>query len=92
MTSAELLQTKWEWMVTGDWNRLHYVPADRDEEWLERTSDGGMIGRSACGREALWELPGILSRLGRPRCAHCCREVGIPRGDGCPVNDETLNP
>lgn len=90
--ATDLLDTKWEWMVTGDWNRLHYVPGYvNTDEWWDEATDGGIEGTSACGRRAVWSVPGVLSRLGRERCAHCCRALGIPRGDGCPQNDKALH-
>jgi hypothetical protein len=31
-------------------------------------------------------MPGFLSRMALPRCAHCCRIVGVKRGKGAPFN------
>ena len=88
---TDLLQTKYEWMVTGGWNRLHYVPGNHDDAWWDEATDLGIDGTSACGLTTRWHIPGVLARMGRPRCIHCCRSIGIPRGDGCPINDKTLN-
>ena len=43
-------------------------------------------GATACGRILRLQAPGLLSRLGAPRCALCCRVAGVPRGHGAPHN------
>lgn len=72
------------WLVLPSWNRLHRVSEiEWDEEW------GGKIrgrGRTVCGRSGLLLMPGFMSRLGLPRCRHCCRMMKIPDGDGNPYN------
>ena len=53
--------------------------------------DGGMPrgieGTTACGRSGRFDMPGIFSRMGAPRCRQCCKKVGIPPGDGAPFNN-----
>ncbi len=51
--------------------------------------DGEMIrgtGTTVCGARGRLLMPGIFSRMGAPRCAHCCRALGLPRGEGAPFN------
>lgn len=44
----------------------------------------------ACGRTATVNIPGVLSRLSRPRCRQCCRAMNYPSGYGSPKNDPQL--
>ena len=71
--------------ASGWWSdRLHriaVVTKVRDED-----EGVGVEGKSACGLSGLWAMPGLISRMARPRCAHCCDRLGIPRGDGAPFN------
>ncbi len=71
------------WLVLPvSWNRLHRIA---EMNW----EDGEMIagrGVTLCGRRGRMCMPGVCSRLGLPRCAHCCRLAGVPRGDGVPWN------
>lgn len=42
---------------------------------------------TVCGK--LWEvggMPGVLSRMGAPRCRKCCAAQGIEQGTGAPYN------
>lgn len=71
------------WLVTPDGQRLHRVTAiDADRLESHRCAEG----RTACGLETSLSVPGMFSRMGLARCAHCCRAVGIERGDGAPYN------
>ncbi|HXJ63997.1 MAG TPA: hypothetical protein VNN79_09600 [Actinomycetota bacterium] len=89
------LASKYVWLVTGEWRRLHYVPAvdDRDDHisglaFWETYWDGRHVPMAAiCGTKAEWQLPGILSRIGLDRCARCCDILGIERGHGAPMNE-----
>ena len=76
----------WEWMVCSTWQRLHYIA---DESVRERFGDTGESqgGHAICGVDAVWNIPGPHSRIGLPRCAHCCKALGIPRGNGIPLNE-----
>ena len=69
------------WLVLPTWSRLHRVA---EIEWDEETASGR--GTTLCGLTGELRIPGIFSRLDLPRCAHCCRLAGIPRGDGAPAN------
>lgn len=76
------------WLTPPTWNRLHAVPADAwDLERAERESEYMRLPAvAACGQHAEWTMPGVLSRLGMPRCVWCCRTLGVPAGDGTPAN------
>lgn len=63
-------------VVHGVWN---------DRDWRFNDAD------AACGKEGPFYIPGIFSRMGAPRCKRCCKAVGIPAGDGAPVNDKSLS-
>jgi len=72
------------WLVLPSWNRLHRVS---EIEWDKEY--GGKIrghGKTVCGREGFLMMPGVMSRLGLPRCKHCCWSMGIPPGEGNPYN------
>ena len=75
------------WVYTAHGDRLHAVAEleAHDEEWW---GYGG--GLTVCGRHSNLSYPGVFSRMGMPRCAHCCRILKIPRGIGVPKNDLTL--
>ena len=78
------------WVVLHSWRRLHRV-AEMVQDW---EADGyvpiGGEGITVCGQSGRLAMPGLFSRMGLERCGHCCRGVGIPRGNGVPVNDDTL--
>ena len=65
-------------------SRLHRLVqvVEWDEDEPQR-----IVGRAACGRRLLWAMPGLTSRMGRPRCLVCCRMVGISPGNGAPFNE-----
>lgn len=71
--------------MTPRWRVLHRVATI---EWggLEPEAMISGVGVSVCGLEGALQMPGILSRMGLPRCAKCCRRLGIPTGDGAPFN------
>jgi hypothetical protein len=75
------------WLVTPKWTVLHRIS---EIEWEEVEKYGGSLvhgrGVAVCGVNAHFRMPGIFSRMGLPRCALCCRRLGIPRGDGAPFN------
>lgn len=73
------------WLVLPTWRRLHRVarlavPLDAFEE------SPVAHGQTLCGVFGKLAMPGILSRDGLQRCAHCCDRAGVPRGDGAPFN------
>ncbi|MEV4227282.1 hypothetical protein AB0J81_09260 [Streptomyces bobili] len=78
------------WLVTGRWQRLHAIPADKitPAQMRNAIDTNEPVGApSACGWPRGWEMPGIASRLSLPRCTHCCRRLGIPPGHGTPANE-----
>lgn len=93
---------RWRWLYTencgldGKLHRIYYVDAVADGgygdmgdyELMEDASDFvGARGTAACGLRAKFHMPGIMSRMGRPRCKKCCRRVQVPPGDGAPYNE-----
>jgi hypothetical protein len=77
------------WLVLPSWNRLHRVASI---EWDEDYGDTAGAGTTACGRKGMLHIPGIFSRMSLERCAHCCRIIGIPVGDGAPANSGIEEP
>lgn len=77
----------WEWMVCHSWRRLHYIPESNVRLAYDDLGEP-IPGVSLCGLDGLWSIPGFLSRLGLPRCAHCCRTLSIPQGNGTPANEK----
>lgn len=70
------------------WRCLHRVSSIDWDDWGGEPADKITgYGRTVCGVEGRLAMPGILSRMGLPRCARCCDFVGIPRGDGAPFNE-----
>jgi len=55
------------------------------EDYPEQMINGG--GTTLCGKSGRLHMPGIFSRMGRKRCAKCCRLMGIPEGEGNPYNE-----
>lgn len=94
-TITDALYNKYSWLtsVVG-WYRLHYIPGvtydDWDNWWEDDNADHEVI--AICGTRFIATLPGIFSRMGLPRCAHCCDKLTIPRGNGAALNDKTLDP
>lgn len=79
------------WLCTGHWDRLHAIPKaafdPNDEDAVDALTDyPGPEARAVCGHEGGWQMPGVFTRIGAPRCAHCCDQLGIPRGEGTPNN------
>jgi hypothetical protein len=78
------------WLCCGKWRVLHAIPggAISDEQMRDSIDVNEAIpARAACGLRRGWRMPGIMSRLGRPRCAACCRALGNPQGCGTPANE-----
>lgn len=79
------------WLTTGKWQRLHAIPGNAiTPEQMRAAIDDAQPARavSACGLQRPWDMPGIGSRFGLPRCPHCCRTLNIPAGRGTPVNEQ----
>lgn len=70
------------WLVLPSWSRLHRVA---EVAWDSEDMTRG-TGLTVCGRRGTLVMPGLLSRMDLPRCAHCCDALGVPRGDGAPYN------
>lgn len=75
------------WLVLPSWHVLHrvrrlYVAGRKHtfEQWPVAN------GVTVCGLRGSLAMPGFPSRLGLPRCRHCCRIVGVPMGNGAPYN------
>ena len=93
MTSFPTEANHHVWRVTTwkCWDRLHAVPKEAldpdDEDALDAFRSYGATMTARCGVTTLMAWPGIFSRIGKDRCAHCCRALGIPRGHGTPGNE-----
>ena len=85
---ARLSNNEWIW-------RWQYADID-NYEFLHRIAEPFTVGdkngwesgtgRAVCGMRGVFEMPGVVSRLGRPRCIACCEALEIPSGDGAPYN------
>ena len=78
----------WDWIVTGRWDKLHAPVAWDDPDYEAQVDDA----RTACGLRGWFSIPGLFTRRGAPRCAHCCRITGFPPGKGSPKNDDACRP
>ncbi|MFH9574244.1 hypothetical protein ACH4MG_27350 [Streptomyces sp. NPDC017454] len=79
------------WLVTGEWLRLHAIPGESitRQQMRDAIDDARPVpARAACGLRARWDMPGLGSRFGLARCAHCCHTLGIPAGAGTPANEQ----
>ena len=89
----DALTNKYAWLVpAATWGRLHYIPGVTHETWRTWWDDYPNEGHertAICGRTFVVTLPGIFSRMGLDRCAHCCDRLGITRGHGACPNDDT---
>lgn len=61
-----------------------------DVEDIKKRGELSGVGETLCGRKGELQIPGVLSRMGLPRCHHCCRMVKMPDGLGNPRNDKKL--
>lgn len=95
---TDTLKTKYQWLYTkaDEYAFLHYIA--EVTAWDEKFFDaydaqftGPKPWTSLCGLNVLFVAPGLFSRLGAPRCEECCKELGIPSGEGCPINDKKLH-
>ena len=78
---------EWDWWDTPTGERLHSASVPYDPSYEVAGN-----GVTACGRRLWLAIPGIFTRLGLPRCRHCCRKLGYPPGTGSPKNDERCRP
>ncbi len=80
---------KYDWFITGRAEALHYARLS-PEQIAEIQATGLVRGycKLYCGiRVRGLTLPGVLSRLGAPRCRRCCKMFKFPFGIGSPRND-----
>lgn len=87
---AWLLVQQW-FAAPGSWRVLHFIAAP--EAWNVLVEPRSLRGRSftsACGLRTRFDLPGLFSRMGTPRCQRCCKSLGIPWGHGSGANDPAL--
>lgn len=78
------------WLVSGKERRLHAIAAQHITPDQMRTAIDNMQpipAQAICGLRRRWWMPGIASRICRPRCTPCSRALGIPAGHGTPVNE-----
>jgi hypothetical protein len=76
------------WLVFPDGRRKPVLHRLAEIDWWE-PADDEMIrgdGVTVCGKRGFLHMPGVLSRIGLPRCGACCRLTGVPGGDGAPWN------
>jgi hypothetical protein len=71
-------------MVLPSWRVLHRVASGVVEE---DDFVGVRKGVTVCGQRGTLQMPGIFSRMGRPRCKRCCKRLGVPPGNGAPYNE-----
>lgn len=68
------------WLTpVSSWSKLHYI----DAKWPEKD----FLATSWCGVTTTFALPGVISRLGMPRCRRCCSLLGVPQGKGSLPNE-----
>ena len=83
------------WLTTAHtWERLHAIPSEAvdpdDETACEQLRCTQLTLTARCGTRAVMAWPGLFSRLGLPRCGHCCRVLGITPGQGTPGNRQEI--
>jgi len=81
---------EWDWLVFGRWDRLHHATlTPKQYEELGNNSYLDETITLTCGiRASRPGIPGLFTRAGCLRCAHCCDRLGYPRGVGSPKNDD----
>ncbi len=78
---------EWDWLIPNSLklpNLIHAPKRWRPDD--EEAYDEDAV--TECGLRAGMEIPGVLTRMGSPRCAACCHQTGMPTGVGSPKNDE----
>lgn len=83
-TVLEMPSRHEEWLVLPSWNVLHRICEIAPDAIGDGLPNGE--GRALCGATGHFSVPGVFSRMGLRRCAHCCDRLGIPRGDGNTLN------
>lgn len=81
-----------DWVLLGDRGGVLHAVATLDGDIDDGDDAACRPGRTACGRTGVLCIPGVLSRLGAPRCRRCCERTGMPHGAGSPVNSPGRRP
>jgi hypothetical protein len=81
---------EWDWVITPTGHVLHHAATLSDPDSFDEQACGP--GVTSCGRTADLSIPGVFSRMARPRCQQCCAAVSFPDGIGSPKNDDTCRP
>jgi hypothetical protein len=97
MTSHPVEANGWDWWLPpiASWRRLHAVsrclldPEDAEAVELLCAAPGLWL-TAVCGYAGHMTMPGLVSRMGMPRCGHCCRALRIGGGPGTPANESAL--
>ncbi|MEV0231616.1 hypothetical protein [Nonomuraea sp. NPDC050786] len=92
MTAYPIPENHGHWWLTTfkGWHRLHAVPGEALTVEAHREAIDGFepyVRATACGRTLALTYAGMSSRFSMPRCAACCRALGIESGPGTPVNE-----
>lgn len=78
-----------DWLMPATWRVLHH--AELTDQQCEDLADEGTLWEPVtltCGQQAASvSIPGVLSRMGKPRCRRCCGRLGYPEGYSSPKND-----
>lgn len=89
---------KQAWKVLDGWERLHRVAVvriwdvDGEGDWDGYSELTRIDGITCCGQAGRLSMPGLFSRMGLERCAHCCRAAGVEPGGGIPGNCDECGP
>jgi hypothetical protein len=78
---------EWDWVDMDD-EYLHCPSVWNDEDYNAYDEEA----ETWCGQRGHGSIPGVFSRMGRPRCPTCCQTVGMPEGIGSPKNDDQARP
>lgn len=82
-------RSRWVQMTEGRSTSLHRVAQlDDPAAWTDMPYG---TGRTVCGLRGSVGMPGFISRMSAPRCRKCCKALGVPRGNGAPYNDRSLD-
>jgi hypothetical protein len=76
----------YDWAIRDGSRVLHHVAEITNADTAD--TDWYAIGRTSCGQEGEWSIPGISARMAMPRCDACCDATDFPRGIGSPKNDD----
>lgn len=68
--SSDKLGLQWSWQ------------ANPREEWYSLTANPGHIRLYGCGKDAMWNLPNVLSQLWQAPSMITTVKVDLPKGDG----------